>query len=128
MKVTITFLHLDHTESLDQRINEKTAKLEKFFEPDSSIKWTCYVKGGEHYAELNATGTTLHHNAIAHSDNMYKSIDLALDKMSKQVQKHREKRQNKIHRGKAELQIADPIEAWGDFEAQHDEFEIKRAA
>lgn len=130
MKVTITFLHLDHTEALDQRIHEKTEKLEKFFEKDSTIKWTCYVKGGQHYAEINASGTTLHHHAIAHSDNMYKTLDMAVDKMLRQAQKKVEKRQNKIHRGKAHLHIVDPSEAWGDFESHpdYDYDDIKQAA
>jgi putative sigma-54 modulation protein len=128
MNVTITFLHLDHTEALDQRIKEKTLKLEKLFESDTTIKWTCYVKEGQHYAELAVAGTSLHHHAIAHTDNLYKTIDLVVDKLFKQVNKHKEKRQSKLHRGKPVLQIIEPSEAWEDFVSEHEYEDLKNAA
>ncbi len=120
MKVTITFLHLDHTDALDKKIRKKTQKLERLFEKGSSIKWTCYIKGGQHYAELAVSGSSLHHHAIAHTDNLYKTLDIVVDKLYKQVKKHKEKRQNKLHRGRPDLQILGPDEAWGDFIAQEE--------
>ncbi|MBT7608294.1 MAG: ribosome-associated translation inhibitor RaiA [Bacteriovoracaceae bacterium] len=128
MKVTITFLHLEHTEALDQRIEEKSEKLEKLFESGSSIKWTCYVKGGQHYAELAVAGSSLHHHAIAHSENLYKTLDIVVDKLFKQVNKHKEKRQSKVHKGRANLTILEPSEAWEDFVCEHEYEELKKAA
>ena len=128
MNVTITFLHLEHTEALDQRIEEKTAKLEKLLESGSTVKWTCYVKEGQHYAELAVAGTSLHHHAIAHSENLYKTIDLVVDKLYKQINKHKEKRQSKLHRGKPHLQIIEPSEAWEDFVSEHEYEDMKNAA
>ena len=128
MNVTITFLHLEHTEALDQRIEEKTVKLEKLFESGTTVKWTCYVKEGQHYAELAVAGTSLHHHAIAHTDNLYKTIDLVVDKLFKQVNKHKEKRQSKLHRGKPNLQIIEPSEAWEDFVSEHEYEDMKNAA
>jgi len=115
---------------LTREFTKKQKNWRSFFEQDATIKWTCYVKGGQHYAEINASGTTLHHHAIAHSDNMYKTLDMAVDKMLRQAQKKVEKRQNKIHRGKAHLQIVEPSEAWGDFESHpdYDYDDIKQAA
>jgi putative sigma-54 modulation protein len=128
MKITITFLHLEHTEALDQRIREKTEKLEKLFEEGSSIKWTCYIKEGQHYAELSVAGSSLHHHAIAHTDNLYKTLDLVVDKLYKQVKKKKDKRQSKVHKGKPHLVIIEPSEAWEDFVSEHEYEDLKNAA
>ena len=125
MKVTIEFLHLDHTPSLDERITEKSQKFEKYFEHDTKLKWTCFVKEGVHYAECTLKSS--HHNfyAKAKADSLYKTIDLACEKLERQVVKKKEKIKNKLHRKKPVLVINEPDAAWGDFEsAQMEEEEF----
>ncbi|MCO4794733.1 MAG: ribosome-associated translation inhibitor RaiA [Bacteriovoracaceae bacterium] len=127
MKVTITFLHLDHTPSLDSRIEEKTEKLRKYFNGGDHIKWTCYVKNNEHYAEVLISGAKLNYHAVAHSDCLYKTLDMATRKLEKQVSKQKEKIKNRIHRnhGKdSNLVILDVEQAWTDY----DEDIVKDAA
>lgn len=115
MKVTISFLHLEHTEALDQRIKEKSAKLKKYFQDKGTMKWSCYVKNGEHYAEVNYHAPQCEYHAKAWSDNMYHTIDLVMDKLEKQVYKKKEKF-SKIHRENPEIEIVDPAMAWTDYD------------
>ncbi|MBP9673545.1 MAG: ribosome-associated translation inhibitor RaiA [Bacteriovoracaceae bacterium] len=97
MKVTITFKHLKHTPALDARIQEKSAKLKKYFEGSIQIKWICYVKEGAHYADINVSGIHARYHASAYSDNLYKALDLALDKIEKQIGKKKSKQKEHIH-------------------------------
>lgn len=127
MKVTITFLHLDHTPALDERIQEKTQKLSKYFNGGDHIKWTCYVKNNEHYAEVLIHGPKLNYHAVAHSDCLYKTLDMAAKKLEKQVSKQKSKIKNKIHRNNGKnggLVILDVEQAWTDY----DEDFVKEAA
>lgn len=116
MKVTITFLHLDHTESLDERIKEKSEKVGKYFKGRSHIKWTCFVKNGQHFAEVTVHGPRSTYHATAKSESLYKSLDRVVDKIEKQVAKQKEKTKNRIHRKQDQVVIMDPMEAWGDYE------------
>ena len=123
MKVTIEFLHLDHTESLDLRITEKSEKFTKFFDREPHLSWTCFVKEGIHYAECTLRCTNVTYFAKAKADNLYKTIDMVCDKLERQLLKKKEKVKNKIHRKRPELVILEPDAAWGDFEAVHQEEE-----
>lgn len=119
MKITTSFLHLEHTPALDEKIQETSAKLAKFFQDKGTIKWSCYVKNGEHFAEIYYHAPHCEYHAKAWSDNLYHSIDLAVDKIEKQAFKKKDKF-NKIHREKIEIIILDPDNAWMD----HDEEDV----
>jgi putative sigma-54 modulation protein len=99
MKVSSSFLHFEHTPALDEKIKESSAKMSKFFDDDGVMKWSCFIKNGDHVAEVNYHVQHCDYHAQGSSDNMYESIDLALVKIEKQAIKHKEKF-NKLHRGK----------------------------
>ncbi len=117
MKVTITFRHLDHTPSLDERINEKSEKLAKFLGGRSHIKWGCTVKNGNHYADVELLGPKFKYHATGKSDSLYKSIDIVVAKLEKQIQKKKEKlvaKKDKMQH--KDLEILDHNEAWTDYD------------
>lgn len=118
MKVSITFKHLDHTPALDERIREKSKKLEKYLEGKSDCKWICFVKSGVHYAEISLRGAHFDYFAVGTSDNLYKSLDVALEKMERQIGRKKDKLKNKLHRDKKreDLICLDPENAWTDYE------------
>lgn len=105
MKISSSFLHLEHTPALDEKIQEASLKIAKLLEDDGSVKWFCYVKNNVHVAELNVVS---HHSAFhakACSENLYDSINQALTKIKKQAMKQKG-RYNKLHRGRVELESA----------------------
>ena len=53
MKISSSFLHLEHTPALDQKIGEASEKIAKFFDDKGSLKWFCHVDNGVHIAEVN---------------------------------------------------------------------------
>ncbi len=128
MKITISFKNMEHTPSLDERIREKAHKVEKFWEGKTEMKWTCWVTGGEHHAaEVNVHGARHEYHAHAKSDDLYKTLDLVIDKVQRQVEKDKDKIKNKMHRAKSELVNLSPSAAWGEFEAWQEEQKEKKA-
>lgn len=121
MKLTVAFKHLEHTPSLDERIEEKSQKLIKYLGEDVHVNWICSAKDGEHVAELDVRGPSFEYFAKASSSNLYKSFDLAISKVEKQLAKKKEKMKNKIHRRGQEVVILDPEQAWTDREDLDDE-------
>lgn len=119
MRITTSFLHLEHTPALDEKIFEASQKLEKFFHAKGNIKWSCYVKNGQHFAEIYYHAPSCEYHAKACSDNMYHTIDLAVEKLEKQMSKKKEKF-NKMHRKSPEMIILDPEMAWTDYEDEEE--------
>jgi putative sigma-54 modulation protein len=97
MKLKISFKHLEHTPSLDQRIKEKSEKFEKYFQGNTSVQWTCWVHHEEHWAEVKVHGPKFDFFAKASADNMYKSLDLVVEKMERQFEKQKDIKRNKLH-------------------------------
>lgn len=119
MKITTSFLHLEHTEALDEKIFESSKKLAKFFQDKGVMKWSCYVKNGKHYAEIYYHAPSCEYHAKAFSESMYFSIDMAIDKIEKQIFKRKDK-YNKIHRHNPERIILEPQDAWMDYNEDED--------
>ena len=90
MKISISFKNLEHTEALDEKIKEKTERLSKFFDGNISVHWVCHVDGPSHCADMKLSGPTFTFNASAKSETMYKTLDLVMDKIEKQLQKRKE--------------------------------------
>ena len=98
MKLKISFKHLDHTPALDERIKEKSEKLEKYFQGNISVNWVCWVQDEKHWAEVKVHGPKFDFFAKASAENLYKSLDCVIDKMERQVEKQKDVLRNKIHR------------------------------
>ena len=97
MKLKISFKHLDHTPALDQRIQEKSEKFEKYFQGNTNVQWFCWVHNNEHWAEIKVYGPKFNFFAKASADNMYKSLDLVVEKIERQLEKQKDQKRNKLH-------------------------------
>jgi putative sigma-54 modulation protein len=97
MKLKISFKHLEHTPALDQRIHEKSEKFEKYFQGNTNVQWFCWVHNDEHWAEIKVHGPKFNFFAKASADNMYKSLDLVVEKMERQIEKQKDQKRNKLH-------------------------------
>lgn len=98
MKLKISFKNLSHTEALDGRIKEKSEKFTKYFEGNTNINWFCGVHNGEHWAEIKFHGPKFSFFAKASSDNLYKCLDLVVEKMERQIEKQKDQKKDKLHK------------------------------
>lgn len=89
MSLEISFRHLDHTESIDEKIREKITRLQsRHFSETATFKWTSWVENHEHITSFHAYDKGKEYFVKASSDNLYKTIDMAIKKMESQVEHH----------------------------------------
>ncbi|HCH01504.1 MAG TPA: ribosome hibernation promoting factor [Vibrio sp.] len=91
MQMNITGHHVDLTDALTEYVNTKFQKLERFFDHINNTHVVLRVEKLDQIAEA-----TLHVNqgeihASSQSENMYSSIDDLVDKLTRQLNKHKEK-------------------------------------
>ena len=91
MQININGHHVDLTDSMQDYVNEKFQKLERFFDHINSIHVVLKVEKLRQIAEA-----TLHVNqaeiyASSDDENMYAAIDSLTDKLVRQLNKHKEK-------------------------------------
>lgn len=92
MKIVSSFKHLEHTPALDEKIQSKSKKLQKYFEGNIEVHWTCYVReDGAHCSDVKVLGPNFEYHAGAHSESLYKTFDQAISKIQKQVHKKKDK-------------------------------------
>jgi len=91
MQLSVTGHHVDITESLRNYVGTKLAKLERHFDNLTDIHCVLTVEKLAHKAEatIHLTGGTIH--AEQTEQNMYAAIDILVDKLDRQVKKHKEK-------------------------------------
>jgi putative sigma-54 modulation protein len=91
MQLTVTGHHIDITEALRNYVDNKLRKLERHFDHMTDIHCVLTVEKLIHKAEatVHMSGGTVHADSI--DQNMYAAIDLLVDKLDRQVKKHKEK-------------------------------------
>ncbi|MCX5896363.1 MAG: ribosome-associated translation inhibitor RaiA [Proteobacteria bacterium] len=94
MEVTVTFRHLASTDALRSYAQEKVMRIKKYVSVTAEVAVVLSLEKHRHLAEitLNTDGATI--NAREVTEDMYAAIDLAVDKIERQVKKHKEKVKN----------------------------------
>ena len=91
MQLSISGHHVEISESLKKYINSKMQKVERHFDQVIDAHVVLDVEKQRHKAEttLQLSGSTIH--AASENDDMYAAIDAMVDKLDRQVRKHKEK-------------------------------------
>jgi ribosome hibernation promoting factor len=94
MRVTVTFRHIEPTEALRKYAQDKLQRLSKYLHRPMDAHVILSVLKKIHRAEINlsANGTSLF--SEDETNDLYSAIDLALDKIERQVKKLNAKRKN----------------------------------
>ena len=92
MRISVTFRDIDSSDPLRNHAEEKLAKLDTFLTEAADIHVILEMEGNEHKAEMNVLEKNLKTSASATSDDMYKSINAAYDKLERQLRRHKERR------------------------------------
>jgi putative sigma-54 modulation protein len=105
MKVSITFRHMDASDALRDHVNARIDHFRKFLIKPNEVHVMLSVEKFRHRAEVVLMEQNFHAKADEVTDDMYKSIDVAMDKIEKQVRKHKDKVQehHKHHLGVSEV-------------------------
>ncbi len=91
MQISITGHHLDVTEALKNFIHDKFKKLQRHFEDihNAHVILTVEKLVQKAEAKLNVRGAEIF--AVSSSEDMYAAIDALVDKLDRQLLKHKEK-------------------------------------
>ena len=91
MQINVTGQHMDVTESLSSYVNSKFEKLERHFDNVIDVHVILSVEKVRQKAEATIYISGNNVFADATHDDMYAAIDSLMDKLDRQVVKHKEK-------------------------------------
>ncbi|MCK4841768.1 MAG: ribosome-associated translation inhibitor RaiA [Methylococcales bacterium] len=91
MQVSVTGHHVEVTESLKNHVEEKIAKLKRHFDNVTDVHVILTVEKLEQKAEatVQISGAKLFADDV--QEDMYQAIDNMVDKLDRQIIKHKEK-------------------------------------
>ncbi len=91
MQVSVTGRHVEVTESLRNHVEEKIAKIKRHFDNVTDIHVILTVEKLEQKAEatVHIRGAKLFADDV--QEDMYQAIDNMVDKLDRQIIKHKEK-------------------------------------
>ena len=103
MKFVYTSKDMAVSDSLKSRVEKKLSKLERYFreEPEATIRFKVQ-KGARNIAEITVNAGGLILRAEESSNDMYLSIDHAVDKLESQIRRHRTKLGKRIRSSELE--------------------------
>ena len=98
MHIDLTGHHMDITQPLRDYVNEKMERLERHFDNVINTHVVLSVEKLRHKAEatIHLNGNSIF--ADSTQEDMYAAIDTLVDKLDRQVKKHKEKHSNERHR------------------------------
>ena len=110
MKIEIVTKNYRVSDELNEVLEKKTSKLDKFF--DEGAKCRIYLKkekrGGKMEVSLNHKGVDV--RAEGKGDNFYDIIDMIIPKLERQIYKHRSKLEDKLKKSAFNEEIILPEE------------------
>ena len=91
MQLTVTGHHVEVTSALRNYVDNKLARLERHCDYVGDVHCVLTVEKLSHKAEatVHLNGGTIHADAVA--QDMYAAVDGLIDKLDRQVKKHKEK-------------------------------------
>ena len=97
MILNINGRNMQITDSIRAHVEKKAAKLERFFRPDTEVQVRIsQERGGRNIAEVTVALRGVILRAEEVTNDMYASIDTAIDKMVRQIRRHRTKLEKRL--------------------------------
>ena len=102
MQINLSGHHVEITTPLREYVNSKMERLERHFDQVTDIHVVLGVEKLRHKAEatMHISGGDIFADAV--EENMYAAIDSLVDKLDRQLKKHKEKITNH-HRGEGSI-------------------------
>jgi putative sigma-54 modulation protein len=98
MNLNISFKHMDPTEAIKAYTHDKSGKLEKYFRGRISVSWNFSVEKQNQIAHCHLVGNNMDYFGEASTEDLYASIDMAVEKLEKQLRRHKEIVKDHLHK------------------------------
>ena len=99
MRIKVSGKNIAITDALRDRVEKKLSKFRKFFNPDTEASATLTVEKNRHIIEVTIPFNGVILRAEEATDDMYSSIDKVVDKLERQIARHRTKLERRIKDG-----------------------------
>lgn len=99
MRISISGKNIEVSDYLKDLINKKVGKLERYFPKDTEVQVTMAVERNRHIVEVTIPYESVIIRGEEVTGDMYASIDSVLDKLEKQILKHRTKLEKNLKAG-----------------------------
>ncbi|WBW98508.1 ribosome hibernation-promoting factor, HPF/YfiA family [Oceanirhabdus sp. W0125-5] len=97
MKVKIIGKDIKVTKALNEVIEKKLMKLDKYFKPEVEAHVTLSVVKSTHSIEIMIPFNGVYLRAEEKNEDMYTALDLILDKLERQIRKQKTRMERKLH-------------------------------
>ncbi|HOO45874.1 MAG TPA: ribosome-associated translation inhibitor RaiA [Deltaproteobacteria bacterium] len=101
MQLDITFKNIDSSDALKDYASKRFSKLAKYIDRPTEVHVVLSVEKRRHKADISVNADGVMINAVEITEDMYSAIDMVMDKLERQVKKHKEKLQDKKGQAKA---------------------------
>ena len=98
MTVRFSFKQMKTSPAIRAYTKEKTDKLKKYFHGRMAVVWSFSAEREIRHAHCHITGNHMDYFAEARTEDLYASIDIVVDKIEKQLRKHKEVVKDHLHR------------------------------
>lgn len=109
MQISVTFKNIDPSEHLKSYVQNKLNKLDKLLDNPAEANVVLSVEKIRHIAEIKIIGDRLNINCREKTGDMYSSIDMAMDKLEKQIKKNKQKIKNHRQGSRSEAKDRQPL-------------------
>lgn len=117
MQYSVTFRHMEPSDTLKEYSHDKLLRLEKYLDAVIDAEVVMTVEKFRHKAEVLVSSDGLKIKAEEETEDMYSAIDMVVDKLEKQIKRHREKL--KAHKGGNGKRVPRPAD--GSLSSEADE-------
>lgn len=91
MQVSVTFRHMNPVEDLKAYATEKVMRVKKYLYNPLEAQITLSMEKHRNIAEVNIIANRRSYNGKEETNDMHSAIDLVMDKVERQVRRHKEK-------------------------------------
>ena len=99
MKLIISGKNIEVTDALRERTIKKMSRLERFFSPETEAQVTLSVEKIRHIVEVTIPYKGMIFRAEVVNDDMYASLDKAIDILERQIKKNKTRLEKKLRDG-----------------------------
>jgi putative sigma-54 modulation protein len=99
MNLTITFKQGISDDRLREHIEERSKTFQRYFQGNLSLTWTLSAEKQTRGAHCHLVGQRMDYFGEAEGETFLVAVHQVLDKLEKQVRKHKERVKNHLHQG-----------------------------
>jgi putative sigma-54 modulation protein len=98
MTLNVSFKHMDSSNALRTYASEKSERLAKYFRGKITVSWNFTIEKQYRVAHCHLVGNNMDYFAEAATEDFYASIDETIEKIERQLKKHKEIVKDHLHR------------------------------